>query len=68
MSINYIQPDFEVVRDNARCTNCKVCEKQCANQVHQYDAETNQMIADSSKCVCCHRCVCLCPTGALKIV
>ena len=68
MSINYIQPDFEVVRDNARCTSCKICEKQCANQVHQYDAEMNQMIADSSKCVCCHRCVCLCPTGALKIV
>ena len=64
----YIYPEFEVVRDHNRCITCRVCERQCANEVHSYDAEGNVMLADSSKCVDCQRCVCLCPTKALKIV
>lgn len=64
----YIYPEFEVVRNHNRCITCRVCERQCANEVHSYDAEGNVMLADSSKCVDCQRCVCLCPTKALKIV
>ena len=62
----YIQPDYEVVRK--KCIVCRVCERQCANLVHSFDARTGKMLADDSKCVNCHRCVCLCPTHALKIV
>jgi ferredoxin len=51
-----------------RCIRCRVCERQCANEVHQYDCDLDRMIADESKCVNCHRCVSLCPTRALKIV
>ncbi len=68
MPINYIQPAFDVVRDKDKCIRCRVCERQCANEVHSFDKELNIMRADNAKCVCCHRCVCLCPTGALKIV
>ena len=68
MAINYIYPEYEVVRDTSRCIACRVCERQCANCVHSYDEETGTMRADESKCVCCHRCVALCPTHALKIV
>ncbi|MCI8589374.1 MAG: 4Fe-4S binding protein [Clostridiales bacterium] len=68
MSINYIYPEFEIIRDAARCTQCRICEKQCANGVHVYDDKTNRIIADESKCVNCHRCVALCPTRALKVV
>ena len=64
----YIQPDYEVVRNSDRCIVCRVCERQCANLVHSYDPDTGKMKADSEKCVNCHRCVCLCPTHALKIV
>ncbi len=64
----YIQPEYEVVRDRDRCIACRVCERQCANLVHTFDAETGKMQADSSLCVNCHRCVCVCPTHALKIV
>ena len=64
----YVPPEYEVVRDDKRCTNCRVCEKQCANGVHSYDSGLKRMIADSAKCVNCHRCVCLCPARALKIV
>ncbi len=68
MPINFIYPDYEVVRDNTRCIRCRACERQCANGVHSYDAESNFIKSDESKCVNCHRCVSLCPTRALKIV
>lgn len=68
MAINYIFPEYEVVRNYDRCIGCRVCERQCANEVHIYDADLNKMVCDESKCVNCHRCVSLCPTRALKIV
>lgn len=68
MSINYIYPEYEVVRNDARCIRCRVCERQCANEVHSYDEERNLLISDEAKCVNCKRCVTLCPTHALKIV
>ncbi len=64
----YIPPEFEVIRNTSRCITCRVCERQCANEVHRYDADEKMMLADESKCVNCQRCVALCPTHALKIV
>ncbi len=68
MSGFYIFPDFDVVRDERRCINCRACENQCANGVHRYDEKLGVMIADEHKCVDCQRCVSFCPTHALKIV
>ncbi len=68
MAINNFYPEFEVVRNDSRCIRCRVCERQCANEVHSYDTEGNIMLSDESKCVDCQRCVSLCPTRALKIV
>ncbi len=68
MPVNYIYPDYEVVRNFDRCITCRVCERQCANEVHSYDEDLKRMKADESKCVNCQRCVSLCPTRALKIV
>lgn len=68
MGIDYLYPEYEVIRNPQRCIACRVCERQCANEVHSYDAELNLMKSDDSKCVNCHRCVSLCPTHALKIV
>ena len=64
----YISPEYDVIRDQTRCINCRVCEKQCANEVHRFDTERQMMVADESKCVNCKRCVSFCPTHALKIV
>jgi len=68
VSIQYINPEYEVVRNFDKCIGCRVCERQCANEVHKYDEDLKKMVADDSKCVNCHRCVSLCPTRALKIV
>ena len=68
MAVNYIYPEFEVVRNDTRCIRCRVCERQCANEVHIYDESLDMMVSDESKCVNCQRCVSLCPTRALKIV
>lgn len=56
------------LRSENRCIACRVCERQCANEVHYYDAERGIMMSDERKCVNCQRCVALCPTRALKIV
>ena len=68
MSITYFCPDYEIARNENRCIACRVCERQCSNEVHKYDEDAHVMISDETKCVNCHRCVCLCPTRALKIV
>ena len=67
MPINYILPEFEVERNDYRCIRCRVCERQCANGVHRYEPDGDVMLSDETKCVDCQRCVCLCPTHALKI-
>ena len=68
MAVDFFYPGYEVVRNQDRCIACRVCERQCANHVHQYDEELGLMISDESQCVNCQRCVTLCPTRALKIV
>ena len=68
MGIEFLYPEFEVVRNAARCVNCRICEKECANGVHRFDEKHRLMLADETKCVNCQRCVAFCPTRALKIV
>ena len=68
MGVEFIYPEFEVERNDRRCIACRVCERQCSNEVHSFDAETGLMVSDESKCVDCQRCVSLCPVRALKIV
>lgn len=61
-------PEFEVIRNDARCTCCRICERQCANGVHTYDEKNKIMLSDELKCVDCQRCIVMCPTHALKVV
>jgi glutamate synthase domain-containing protein 2 len=67
MAINFLYPEYEVVRNYDRCIVCRACERQCANEVHEFLEDGNKMVCDDAKCVNCHRCVSLCPTRALKI-
>ena len=38
MYADFIYPEYEVVRNYQRCIACRACERQCANEVHRYDA------------------------------
>jgi Glutamate synthase domain 2 len=67
MAVNYIYPDYEIARNYDKCINCRACERQCANESHEYLSDVKKMVCDDAKCVNCHRCVSLCPTRALKI-
>jgi len=62
-----VQPDFIVKRDRESCISCQVCVKQCAHDVHDFDAETDLVFSESARCVGCHRCATLCPTGSISI-
>ena len=68
MGLEFIYPEFEVIRDGSKCINCRICEQQCANKVHYFDEKKGMMKCDDSNCVNCQRCVSFCPTRALKIV
>lgn len=68
MAIDFLYPEYEVIRNPQRCIACRVCERQCANEVHSFSKDLGVMASDETKCVNCHRCVSLCPTRALKIV
>ena len=68
MGMDFIYPEFEVVRNEKRCIACRICEQQCAGGVHSFDAGHGVMTSDETKCVNCQRCVCFCPVRALKIV
>ncbi len=68
MGVDFIYPEFEVIRNESRCIACRVCERQCANEVHFFSPERGIMMSDETKCVDCQRCVSLCPTRALKII
>jgi len=68
MAVNFLYPDYEVERNYDRCIVCRACERQCANEAHEYLPDRNRMFCDDAKCVNCHRCVSLCPTRALKVI
>ena len=68
MSNLYYYPEYEVIRNKDKCTNCKACSFQCAFGVHAYDEKRKIMVEDSAKCVNCNRCVVYCPTHAIKII
>ncbi|MDE6598999.1 MAG: alpha-hydroxy-acid oxidizing protein, partial [Oscillospiraceae bacterium] len=67
MPVNFFPARFEVLRNPDKCIKCRACERQCSNEVHYYDSDYDKMLAHEAKCVDCQRCVCICPTGALKI-
>ena len=46
MKIQDFYPEFEVIRNDSRCTRCRLCERQCANGVHSFDESRRLMLAD----------------------
>ena len=49
MGVEFLYPEFEVVRNEKRCTVCRICERQCANEVHRFDPEHKLMLSDEDR-------------------
>ena len=65
--INYIPRRFTIVRDRELCIDCGCCVRQCSNECHSFGPDGKTGVSHAQDCVACHRCVDLCPTGALRI-
>ncbi|MTI83842.1 MAG: FMN-binding glutamate synthase family protein [Firmicutes bacterium] len=64
---SHLLSEFTVQRMDDRCIRCQVCERQCPNEVHEYDKELDRMFTYEEKCVGCQRCVVMCPAKALFV-
>jgi glutamate synthase domain-containing protein 2 len=62
-----IPTEFIVERNDEKCIACQACVRMCSNDVHSYDEQADKVSSDSAKCVGCHFCETICPTGALII-
>ncbi|SDM16673.1 glutamate synthase-related protein [Halarsenatibacter silvermanii] len=67
MKKNMTGGNFQVMRDDDKCVNCRICEKQCSYDVHSYDEDKETMEAENDGCVNCQRCTSFCPQDALHI-
>ncbi len=63
----YLPPRFLLERDQSRCIQCQVCVNQCSFDVHEYDADEDEIVSNEVNCVGCHRCVVFCPTNAVNV-
>jgi len=64
---SFVFPEFQIIRDEEKCGQCRGCERQCAFGAHTYDPIADRLISDNYKCVGCQRCVIFCPKGAIEV-
>lgn len=67
MAKQKVQPDFIIERDDEKCIQCLACVRLCSNEAHLYISEVRKLNVDNSRCVGCHFCEEICPTGAINI-
>ncbi|WP_018125189.1 glutamate synthase-related protein [Desulfovibrio oxyclinae] len=65
--INKNYHEFRIERDRGLCIDCGACVRQCTYDAHWTDDESGKVVHDNTKCIGCHRCEAICPTGALNI-
>ncbi|MFA5286770.1 MAG: NIL domain-containing protein [Candidatus Omnitrophota bacterium] len=57
----------DVVRNEAKCTNCGVCVPICPTEALMVDKETRKVTFDNKKCIACELCVKICPPRAMEV-
>lgn len=63
-----IQPLSEdIVRNEAKCTDCGVCIPICPAQALEMDPVTRKVRFDEDKCIACELCVKICPAHAMEV-
>jgi glutamate synthase domain-containing protein 2 len=64
---SFVFPEFQIIRDEVKCGQCRGCERQCAFGTHTYDPVRDRLISDDYKCAGCQRCVIFCPKDAIVV-
>ena len=64
---SFVFPQFQIIRDEAKCGQCRGCERQCAFGTHTYDPVSDRLISDDYKCAGCQRCAIFCPHDAIVV-
>jgi len=64
---SFLFPEFQVIRDEVKCNQCRGCERQCSFGTHIFDEVKERMISDDMKCAGCQRCAIFCPREAILI-
>jgi glutamate synthase domain-containing protein 2 len=67
VNMSSVIPEFIVDKNEDRCIKCKVCVRQCSEEVFKYFEDFDLIRIYNDKCVGCHRCEMMCPTDALTI-
>ncbi|MGV8174960.1 MAG: glutamate synthase-related protein, partial [Methanothrix sp.] len=64
---SFVFPEFQIIRDEKKCGQCRGCERQCAFGTHVYDPVQDRLVSDDYKCVGCQRCAVFCPKDAIVV-
>jgi len=63
-----IQPlSQDVIRNEAKCTDCGVCVPICPTAALVVDSLTRKVQFYDNKCIACELCVKVCPTRAMEV-
>jgi len=63
-----IQPlSQDVIRNEAKCTDCGVCVPICPTGALVVDPHTRKVHFYDNKCIACELCVKICPTRAMEV-
>lgn len=63
-----IQPlSQDIVRNDAKCTDCGVCVPICPTEALVIDPKTRKVHFYNEKCIACEACIKICPPRAMEV-
>ena len=63
-----VQPlSMDIVRDEARCTECGACIAVCPTSALTIDQRTRAIVFNKEECIACELCIGACPVKAMHV-
>ena len=57
----------DIIRNEAKCTNCGVCVPICPTEALVVDPKDRKVLFHNKKCIACELCVKICPPRAMEV-